>query len=146
MHYTPKKKKNDNYKENKWVFKCFLNNATEVQERMLKGRLFQIVGPEKNIFCWPFFELMRGICRRRGSESRFYVCLLFWFVSCIKFSKEYILYCLLSKMGQLSYKHYVSFQVAAYSVRFMPLSNMFWMYILWDISDCYMQNKINGIK
>ena len=63
MRFTlsPRALNSDLYNENKYVFKFFLNDSMEIDDRSSYGKLFHVFGPQKSKLASPFFESTLGI-------------------------------------------------------------------------------------
>ena len=57
MRFTlsPRALNSDLYNENKYVFKFFLNDSMEIDDRSSYGKLFHVFGPQKSKLASPFF-------------------------------------------------------------------------------------------
>ena len=58
---SPRALNSDLYNENKHVFKFFLNDSMEIDDRSSYGKLFHVFGPQKSKLASPFFESTLGI-------------------------------------------------------------------------------------
>ena len=63
MRFTlsPRALNSDLYNENKYVFKFFLNDSMEIDDRSSYGKLFHVFGPQKSKLASPVFESTLGI-------------------------------------------------------------------------------------
>merc|ERR1712002_1373202 len=66
---SPSASNSNLYNENKYVFKFFLNDTTEVDDRSSYGNIFHVFGPQKSKLPSPLFEYTLGIFKYKVSTD-----------------------------------------------------------------------------